>query len=71
MPLAQAMRLLSGATFGQDAPDPDWSAISAGPWLAERAACAILLPWPPSIPARCCMPSCVPISRRACAGCTF
>ena len=35
MPLAQAMRLLSGATLGQDAPDPDWSAISAGPWLAE------------------------------------
>ncbi|HQQ69460.1 MAG TPA: DEAD/DEAH box helicase [Alicycliphilus sp.] len=35
MPLAQAMRLLSGATFGQDAPDPDWSSISAGPWLAE------------------------------------
>ena len=37
MPLAQAMRLLSGATLAEDAsdPDPDWSSISAGPWLAE------------------------------------
>ncbi|MBS0293792.1 MAG: DEAD/DEAH box helicase [Proteobacteria bacterium] len=35
VPLAQAMRLLSGATLAEDAPDPDWSSISAGPWLAE------------------------------------
>ncbi|MBS0507417.1 MAG: DEAD/DEAH box helicase, partial [Proteobacteria bacterium] len=35
MPLAQAMRLLSGAALAGDAPDPDWSSISAGPWLAE------------------------------------
>ncbi|MBS0607790.1 MAG: ATP-dependent helicase, partial [Proteobacteria bacterium] len=35
MPLAQAMRLLSGAALAEDAPDPEWSSISAGPWLAE------------------------------------
>ncbi len=41
---AEAMRMLAGAdiagTLGDDAhrTDADWSAISAGPWLAERLA---------------------------------
>ena len=41
---AEAMRLLAGANIGEvpggdAAPaDPDWSRISAGPWLAERLA---------------------------------
>ena len=71
MPLAQAMRLLSGATRpGRTRPT---GAISAGP-LAGRLSCArparscVLAAIDPG---RCCMPSCVPISRRACAGCTF
>lgn len=33
--LAEAMRLLTGATLDEDAPDADWSEIGAGPWLAE------------------------------------
>jgi non-specific serine/threonine protein kinase len=34
---AEALRLLAGAVVGDDAPgvDPDWSRVSAGPWLAE------------------------------------
>ena len=36
---AEAMRLLSGVGVGTDAPeegpDPDWSSVVAGPWLAE------------------------------------
>ena len=37
MPLAQAMRLLAGASFeGADEPgDADWSQLVAGPWLAQ------------------------------------
>ncbi|MCB0905457.1 MAG: ATP-dependent helicase, partial [Actinobacteria bacterium] len=35
LPLAQAMRLLAGATLDDAAPDADWSEIGAGPWLAE------------------------------------
>ena len=35
LPLAEAMRLLAGAGLDQAAPDPDWSDIAAGPWLAE------------------------------------
>lgn len=35
---AEAMRMLSGATVADDAPDPaaaDWSVVSAGPWMAQ------------------------------------
>ncbi len=35
---AEAMRLLAGAAFAGDAPDPaaaDWARVTAGPWLAE------------------------------------
>ncbi|MBL8490527.1 MAG: DEAD/DEAH box helicase [Rhodocyclaceae bacterium] len=35
LPLAQAMRLLAGAALDGAAPDPDWSEVVAGPWLAE------------------------------------
>ncbi|HYU15353.1 MAG TPA: DEAD/DEAH box helicase, partial [Candidatus Acidoferrum sp.] len=36
---AEAMRMLAGADIGEDSagerPDPDWSRVVAGPWLAE------------------------------------
>ena len=37
LPFAEAMRLVAGATLedATDAADPDWSQLSAGPWLAE------------------------------------
>ncbi|SFU56804.1 non-specific serine/threonine protein kinase [Nitrosomonas eutropha] len=35
LPLAEAMRLLAGATLDEEAPDPDWAEFVAGPWLAE------------------------------------
>lgn len=38
LPFASAMRLLAGVELTQEAVearDPDWSAVSAGPWLAE------------------------------------
>ena len=37
LPFAEAMRLVAGATLedATDAADPDWSHLSAGPWLAE------------------------------------
>jgi len=37
LPLAEAMRLVAGASIGADAAaaaDPDWSQVVAGPWLA-------------------------------------
>lgn len=39
LPLAQAMRLLSGAALDDSVPDDhDWSIVAAGPWLAETLA---------------------------------
>lgn len=38
LPFAEAMRLMAGASLGEDAVDPadaDWSQLVAGPWLAE------------------------------------
>ena len=39
LPFADAMRLVAGVVVddeeSSDQPDPDWSAISAGPWLAQ------------------------------------
>ncbi|MGH8146037.1 MAG: DEAD/DEAH box helicase [Rhodanobacteraceae bacterium] len=35
LPLADAVRLLSGAALDDAAPDPDWSEIVAGSWLAN------------------------------------
>ena len=37
LPFAEAMRLLAGADIGgkEDGAGPDWSAVVAGPWLAE------------------------------------
>ena len=38
LPFAEAMRLLTGAALGKDAPDAataDWSHVTAGSWLAE------------------------------------
>jgi non-specific serine/threonine protein kinase len=38
VPFAEAMRLMAGAAVteaGLEAPDPDWSTVVAGPWLAE------------------------------------
>jgi non-specific serine/threonine protein kinase len=39
MTFAEAMRLLAGAAVDEkntgDEPDPEWSAVAAGPWLAE------------------------------------
>ena len=34
LPLTQALQLIAGSTLGNDAPDVDWSAVTAGPWLA-------------------------------------
>jgi non-specific serine/threonine protein kinase len=34
LPLPEVMRLLAGATLDGAAPDPDWSEVTAGPWLA-------------------------------------
>lgn len=33
--MAEAMRLMAGATLEEEPPDAEWSEISAGPWLAE------------------------------------
>jgi non-specific serine/threonine protein kinase len=39
LPFAEAMRLLAGASLtAADPADADWSALSAGPWLAETLA---------------------------------
>jgi len=38
VPFAEAMRLMAGvavAEEGMEVPDPEWSAVVAGPWLAE------------------------------------
>jgi len=38
VPFAEAMRLMAGVAVseeGMEAPDPEWSAVVAGPWLAE------------------------------------
>lgn len=35
LPLSEAMRLMSGVSLDEEAPDALWSEISAGPWLAE------------------------------------
>ena len=38
VPFAEAMRLMAGvvvADEGMEAPDPEWSTVVAGPWLAE------------------------------------
>ena len=38
VPFAEAMRLMAGVPVsddGMEAPDPEWSAVVAGPWLAE------------------------------------
>ncbi len=39
LPFAEAMRLVAGVAVDENQPgelsDPDWSAVSAGPWLAE------------------------------------
>lgn len=38
VPFAEAMRLIAGVAVteeGMEAPDPEWSAVVAGPWLAE------------------------------------
>jgi non-specific serine/threonine protein kinase len=35
LPLTQAARLVAGAGLDAAAPDPDWSEITAGSWLAE------------------------------------
>jgi SNF2-related domain/SNF2 Helicase protein/Helicase conserved C-terminal domain len=40
LPFAAAMRLMAGVTVGDGAgvaatPDPEWSTVTAGPWLAE------------------------------------
>jgi non-specific serine/threonine protein kinase len=38
VPFAEAMRLMAGVVVteaGMEVPDPEWSAIVAGPWLAE------------------------------------
>ncbi len=38
LPFAEAMRLVTGASFSSDAAaaaDPDWSQVVAGPWLAD------------------------------------
>ncbi len=39
LPFADAMRLVAGVAVDEerlgDASDPDWSTVSAGPWLAE------------------------------------
>lgn len=35
LPLADAMRLLAGATLDEAAPDADWSEVTAGPWFAD------------------------------------
>jgi non-specific serine/threonine protein kinase len=38
LPFAEAMRLMSGVVVtqeGLEAPDPEWSTVVAGPWLAE------------------------------------
>jgi non-specific serine/threonine protein kinase len=35
LPMAQAMRLLAGSSLDDDAPDANWSDVTAGAWLAE------------------------------------